>query len=183
MKFVQTNIKDLIVVEPKVFADQRGCFFENYNKKVFGLNGIDTNFVQDNHSESTKNVLRGLHCQLGEYAQAKLVRVLHGEILDVAVDARVGSSSFGKWFSIKLSAENKKQLFIPRGFLHGFLVLSQSCVVNYKCDNAYKKEAECTVIWNDLAIGIDWQLGAQNLIVSDKDKQGVGFKDAFDYRG
>lgn len=182
MRFVQTNIKDLVVVEPKVFFDQRGCFFENYNKQVFSLNGIETDFVQDNHSESTKNVLRGLHCQLGQYAQAKLVRVLHGEILDVAVDARKESASFGKWFAIKLSADNKKQLFVPRGFLHGFLVLSESCVVNYKCDNIYKKEAECTVIWNDLDIGIDWQLCSQGLIISDKDKQGVEFRNAFDYR-
>ena len=183
MNFVPTSIKDLVVVEPKVFLDQRGCFFENYNQRQFGKNGVNVNFVQDNHSESTKNVLRGLHCQLGLHAQAKLVRVLVGEILDVAVDARIESPSFGKWFSIKLSAENKKQLFVPRGFLHGFLVLSDSCVVNYKCDNLYNSQAECTVRWDDVDLQIDWQLFGHDVIVSDKDQQGVAFKDAFAYRG
>lgn len=170
MPFLETGFDGLKVFEPRVFADSRGYFFESYNREVFKQAGIDTEFVQDNESQSSKGVIRGLHYQLNPMAQAKLVRVLDGEVLDVVVDIRVGSPTYGKHYSIILSAENKKQLFIPRGFAHGFSVLSETCVFFYKCDNFYSKEHEAGVLYNDPALSIDWKVDAANALVSDKDR-------------
>ena len=139
MNFIKTDIDGVIVVEPQIFEDNRGYFFESYNEEEFYKNGIEVRFVQDNQSKSSYGVIRGLHCQLGEYSQAKLVRVLQGKVLDVAVDIRRGSPTFGKYVAVELSDENKRQLFIPRHFLHGFSVLSDEAVFAYKCDNVYNK--------------------------------------------
>ena len=177
MPFVETGFKGLTVFEPRVFADNRGYFFESFNKKAFEDAGINCEFVQDNESCSQRGVLRGLHYQLGEMAQAKLIRVVEGEVLDVVVDIRVGSPTYGKSFSIIVSAENKKQLFIPRGFAHGFVVNSESCIFQYKCDNYYSKESEGGIHYNDPALGINWGLDLNNAIVSDKDKVLPLFKD------
>ncbi len=170
MPFVETGFTGLKVFEPRVFADARGYFFESFNKQVFAAEGITTEFVQDNESRSARGVLRGLHYQLNPMAQAKLVRVIEGEVLDVAVDIRKGSPTFGKHYSILLSAENKKQLYIPRGFAHGFAVLSDSCIFQYKCDNFYSKESEGGILFSDAELGIDWQLNPADILVSDKDK-------------
>lgn len=178
MPFTPTNIKDLVVFEPQVFEDERGFFIESYNKQLFKENGIDTEFIQDNHSKSKKGVLRGLHFQLEPYSQAKLVRVIQGEVLDVAVDLRSKSTTFGHWFSIHLSGENKKQLFIPRGFAHGFLVLSETAEFLYKVDNFYSKESESGVIYNDPSLKIDWEVDLSDIILSDKDKTLKRFEDA-----
>ena len=147
MKFIKTDIDGVVIIEPKVFEDNRGYFFESYNETEFNNNGITAKFVQDNQSKSSYGVIRGLHCQLGEHAQAKLVRVLKGKVLDVAVDARKNSSTYGKHVAVELSDENKRQLFIPRGFLHGFSVLSEEAVFAYKCDNTYCKEAELFLLF------------------------------------
>ncbi|MFK7808885.1 MAG: dTDP-4-dehydrorhamnose 3,5-epimerase [Saprospiraceae bacterium] len=165
-----TDIAGLIVFEPKIWKDDRGYFYESYNQNTFEEAGIKANFVQDNESKSTYGVLRGLHYQLGEFAQAKLVRVAEGEVLDVAVDIREGSPTYGQSFSIVLNAENKKQLFIPRGFAHGFLVLSETAVFCYKCDNFYSKENEGGLRFNDPALNIDWQIDPSKMILSEKDK-------------
>lgn len=170
MPFVETGFTGLKVFEPRVFADARGYFFESFNKQVFAAEGITTEFVQDNESRSARGVLRGLHYQLNPMAQAKLVRVIEGEVLDVAVDIRKGSPTFGKHYSILLSAENKKQLYIPRGFAHGFAVLSDSCIFQYKCDNFYSKESEGGILFSDAELGIDWRLNPADILVSDKDK-------------
>ena len=177
MNFIKTAIDGVIIVEPKVFADDRGYFFESYNEAEFIENGIDVRFVQDNQSKSSYGVIRGLHCQLGEHAQAKLVRVLEGTVLDVAVDVRKNSPTFGKYVAVELSAENKKQLFIPRGFMHGFSVLSETAVFAYKCDNLYCKEAEFSIRYDDAEIGIDWKIPADKIITSEKDKVAKGLKD------
>jgi len=177
--FTKTPIKDLVVFEPKVFADERGYFFESYNESLFKENGIVTNFVQDNQSFSSFGVLRGIHFQNPPFAQAKLVRVLSGSVLDVAVDLRKDSPTFGKYFSLELSSENKKQLFIPRGFGHGFVVLSQTAEFYYKCDNLYSKECEGGIIYNDPDLNIDWQIDLQKALVSDKDTNLSSFKDLF----
>lgn len=170
MNIVHTDIEGCFIIEPKIFSDERGYFYESYNKQTFkNITGFDVNFVQDNQSFSSKGVLRGLHYQIGNAAQAKLVRVLHGEVLDVAVDLRKNSPTFGKHVSVRLSAENKKQLFIPKGFAHGFLVLSQTAEFSYKCDNYYNREAERGVKYNDPALGIDWGSHGDDFIVSDKD--------------
>lgn len=171
MPFTQTPIKDLVIFEPRVFEDERGYFFESYNQKLFEENGIDAKFIQDNQSKSSFGVLRGLHFQNPPFAQAKLVRVLSGKVLDVAVDLRPESATFGKYFGIELSAENKKQLFIPRGFGHGFVVLSDTAEFAYKCDNLYSKEHESGIIYNDSDLNIDWQIETGNLIISEKDEQ------------
>ncbi len=178
MPFIDTPIPGLYVFEPQVFADARGYFYESFNAQVFGAKGINTEFVQDNQSFSTKGVLRGLHYQLAPYAQAKLVRVITGEVLDVAVDIRKGSPTFGQHFSIVLSAENKKQLYIPRGFAHGFVVLSDTATFFYKCDNYYNKEHDAGIRFNDPAIGIDWQLDPSLIQVSEKDAALPFFADA-----
>ena len=170
MNIETTPIKDLLIINPSVYNDERGYFLESYNEKTF-QNGIgnQVQFVQDNQSFSSKGVLRGLHYQTGEHAQAKLVRVLQGEVLDVAVDVRPNSKTYGEHFSILLSAENQKQFFIPRGFAHGFLVLSATATFFYKCDNFYNKESEGGLIYNDPSLNIDWKFPKEELIISDKD--------------
>lgn len=180
MKFIKTDIDGVVIIEPNVFQDARGYFFESYNASEFAENGIPNVFVQDNQSRSSYGVVRGLHCQLGEHAQAKLVRVLQGTVLDVAVDVRKNSPTFGKYVAVELSDENKRQLFIPRGFLHGFSVLSDVAVFAYKCDNLYCKSAEFGVRFDDPSIGVDWRVPADKIIVSDKDKIAKGLRDVPD---
>ena len=171
MNFIATKLQGCYVIEPKVILDERGYFMESFNEKTF-QNGVEqaVHFVQDNQSFSTKGVLRGLHYQTGEHAQAKLVRVLQGEVLDVAVDIRPESPTFGQYEAVILSGENQKQFFVPRGFAHGFLVLSETATFFYKCDNFYNKESEGGIIYNDETINIDWQFSFKNLIISEKDK-------------
>jgi len=169
MPFSTTPIPDLLVFEPAVFRDERGYFFESYNQQVWAAEGVNTAFVQDNQARSTKGVLRGLHYQTGEMAQAKLVRVIEGEVLDVAVDLREHSPTFGQWFSIRLSAENKRQLLVPRGFAHGYLVLSETAEFAYKCDNFYSKAHEGGVRFDDPFLGIDWEFDLSQVLVSEKD--------------
>ncbi len=183
MKCDYTEIEGLVVITPRVFADDRGYFFESYNEAAFAAAGITCRFVQDNQSFSSYGVVRGLHGQVGAQAQAKLVRVTEGRVLDVAVDARVGSPTFGQHFALELSAENKKQIFIPRGFLHGFSVLSETAVLMYKCDNLYCKEAETGALYNDPALGIDWQVPTDKVRLSDKDAALGRFADAAHHRG
>lgn len=170
MKIIETSIKGLVVIEPAVFADQRGYFFESYNEKQFAELGLNYKFVQDNESKSTFGVVRGLHYQLEPYAQAKLVRVLQGCVYDVAVDLRKGSPTFGKWFGQELSCDNKLQLLIPRGFAHGFSVISETAIFIYKCDRLYNKEAERGINLFDKDLSIDWKINANQCIISDKDK-------------
>ena len=167
-KFTKTEIEGVYVIEPKVFGDNRGYFMETYNEQEFKNNGLDYNFVQDNQSKSKKGVLRGLHFQK-TYPQAKLVRVLEGEVFDVAVDLRKGSKTYGKWVGVILSEENKKQFMIPRGFAHGFVVLSETAVFAYKCDDFYHPEDEGGIMWNDPDINIEWPYKGE-LLLSEKDK-------------
>ena len=170
MNFISTKLEGCIVIEPKIFNDERGYFLESFNENTFqkGI-GKQIHFVQDNQSYSTKGVLRGLHYQTGVHSQAKLVRVLQGEVLDVAVDIRPDSKTYGEHISVMLSAENQKQFFIPRGFAHGFLVLSDTATFFYKCDNFYNKESEGGIIYNDGSLNIDWKFPKEELIISDKD--------------
>ncbi len=177
MPFIPTKIKDVVIFEPRIFTDDRGYFFETYNEKLFNDNGIAAKFVQDNQSKSSYGVIRGLHFQKGEHAQAKLVRVLQGSVLDVAVDLRKGSETYGKHVAVELSDVNNLQLFIPRGFAHGFSVLSRTAVFSYKCDNLYCKESEGGIDCNDPDLGIDWQIPAEDRILSEKDKLHPLFKD------
>jgi dTDP-4-dehydrorhamnose 3,5-epimerase len=159
------------ILEPKVLRDERGYFMESFNEKTFSeKTGFEVHFVQDNQSFSSKGVLRGLHYQSGAHAQAKLVRVLKGEVLDVAVDIRPDSETYGQYDSVVLSGENQKQFFVPRGFAHGFLVLSETAVFFYKCDNFYNKDSEGGIIFNDPAINIDWQFPVEDLLISEKDR-------------
>lgn len=170
MNIVNTHLDGCFILEPRVFKDDRGYFYESYNKNVFNkVTGLNVDFVQDNQSFSTRGVLRGLHYQTGTAAQAKLVRVLSGAVLDVAVDIRKESATFGKYVAVMLSSENKKQLFVPRGFAHGFVVLSEEAEFSYKCDNFYSKEHEGGIIYNDKSLAIDWQLTDSELIISEKD--------------
>jgi len=171
MNFIETKLKGCFIIEPKIIVDERGYFMESFNEKTF-CDGVksEVKFVQDNQSFSSKGVLRGLHYQCQEHAQAKLVRVLQGEVLDVAVDIRPDSETYGQYISVLLSAENQTQFFVPRGFAHGFLVLSETATFFYKCDNFYNKESEGGIIYNDKNINIDWQFPFDNLIISDKDK-------------
>ncbi len=169
MNFIKTEIEGLVIIEPKIFADSRGYFFESYNQKVFADNGIANVFVQDNQSKSCYGVIRGLHAQKNEHAQAKLVRVLEGKVLDVAVDIRENSPTFGKHVAVELSSENRRQLFIPRGFLHAFAVLSETAIFSYKCDNLYCKEAEIGACYNDASLNIDWKIPSDKVSVSEKD--------------
>lgn len=175
MPFTETSIPGLLVFEPAVYADSRGFFFESYNENIFKAQGITDHFVQDNQSKSEYGVIRGLHYQLKPYAQTKLVRVLVGKILDVAVDIRKNSPTYGQVYSIELSAENKKQLYIPKGFAHGFSVLTEVAEVLYKCDNFYNKQSEGGILLNDETLNIDWQVPADKMIISDKDKQNAAF--------
>jgi dTDP-4-dehydrorhamnose 3,5-epimerase len=171
MPFTTTPLPGVIVFEPRVFPDDRGFFFESYNEKLFHENNIFNVFVQDNQSFSSYGVIRGLHFQREPYAQSKLVRVILGKILDVVVDLRFGSPGFGKSFSIELSAENKKQLFIPRGFAHGFSVLSETAELAYKCDQFYNKQSESGVHYNDRQLNIDWKISPEKALISAKDAQ------------
>ncbi|MEO5990333.1 MAG: dTDP-4-dehydrorhamnose 3,5-epimerase [Ferruginibacter sp.] len=166
----ETKLKGCFILEPKIFEDSRGYFFESFNQNTFNtLIGQNIDFIQDNESFSSRGVLRGLHYQIGEFAQAKLVRVIKGSVLDIAVDIRKNSSTFGQYVSIELSEENKRQLFVPRGFAHGFIVLSETAIFSYKCDNFYNKVAEGGIIYNDTTLNIDWTLTENELIVSEKD--------------
>ncbi len=170
MIFTETKLKGCFILEPKIFKDERGYFMESFNEETFqkGINQ-QVHFVQDNQSFSTKGVLRGLHYQTGNYAQAKLVRVLQGEVLDVAVDIRPDSETFGQYETVILSAEKQNQFFVPRGFAHGFLVLSETATFFYKCDNFYNAASEGGIIYNDIEIAINWQFEVEKLIISDKD--------------
>ena len=171
MIFTETKLQGCFIIEPKIINDDRGYFMESYNEKTF-QNGVqsEVTFVQDNQSYSSKGVLRGLHYQTGIYAQAKLVRVLQGAVLDVAVDLRPNSATFGQYEAVELSADNQKQFFVPRGFAHGFIVISNTATFFYKCDNFYNKESEGGLIYNDATVNIDWQFPSTNLLISDKDK-------------
>ena len=171
MNFIPTTLEGCFLIEPKVIADERGYFMESFNEMTFQLGiGQPVHFVQDNQSYSSQGVLRGMHYQTGPHAQAKLVRVLSGEVLDVAIDIRPGSNTFGQHVSVLLSAQNQKQLFIPRGFAHGFLVMSPNATFFYKCDNFYNKESEGGILFNDPALGIDWNFETEKLLISEKDK-------------
>ncbi|MCS7005777.1 MAG: dTDP-4-dehydrorhamnose 3,5-epimerase [Cytophagales bacterium] len=170
MKFTETPLKGAWIIEPQVFTDERGYFYESFQLNKFEkATGLRPHFIQDNHSLSYYGVLRGLHLQVGEMAQAKLVRVLSGEVLDVIVDVRKDSATFGQYFSIILSAENKKQLFVPRGFAHGFIVLSPSAEFVYKCDNFYSPQHESGIIYNDSDLNIDWKIPKKDIKISQKD--------------
>ena len=177
MTLETTTIQDLVIINPAVFNDERGYFFEAYNQAKFQENGINYNFIQDNQSFSTKGVIRGLHLQINPFAQAKLVRVLQGEILDVAVDLRKDSPTYGQHFSVILSAENKKQLMVPHGFAHGFSVLSETASVLYKVDQLYHKESERGIRYDDPTLAIDWQVNPADVIVSEKGLILPAFKD------
>ncbi len=171
MKVITTPIKDLLIIEPTLFNDSRGYFFESFNEQKFNeATGLGIHFVQDNQAYSAFGVLRGLHYQLNPHAQAKLVSVIKGKVLDVVVDARKNSATFGQHFSIELSADNKTQLFVPRGFAHGYVVLSDTAEFFYKCDNYYNKESEVGIAFNDPTLNIDWQIDLATAIISDKDK-------------
>lgn len=175
----ESKLKGCYIIQPNVFKDKRGYFFESFNQKIFNSKlNLDIDFVQDNESLSNKGVLRGLHYQLGEYAQAKLVRVIKGSVLDVVVDIRPDSKTFGEHFSIELTEENKLQLFIPRGFAHGFIVLEDETIFSYKCDNFYNIEYEAGIIYNDDDLNIDWCLSDSDFILSEKDLVLPKFKDA-----
>jgi dTDP-4-dehydrorhamnose 3,5-epimerase len=178
MPFTETPIQGLVIYEPMVFEDSRGFFFESFNEKIFARQGITRPFVQDNQSRSAYGVIRGLHYQLSPHAQSKLVRVLSGKILDVAVDIRKGSPTYGRHFAVELSAENKKQLYIPHGFAHGFSVLSETADVLYKCDAFYNKESEGGIRYNDPILQIDWKIAAGKEVVSEKDIQNPLFVDS-----
>ena len=172
MKIIETEIQGLFIIEPDVYGDSRGYFFESFNKKRFEeQTGISVDFVQDNESRSTYGVVRGLHFQRPPHAQAKLVRVVSGRVLDVAVDLREGSPTYGKHVAVELSGENHRQVFIPKGFAHGFSVLSEEAVFQYKCDDYYAPETEGAVAWDDPDIAIDWRIPADDMILSEKDKK------------
>jgi dTDP-4-dehydrorhamnose 3,5-epimerase len=181
MTYIQTAIDGVRIIEPNVFSDARGYFFEVYKKEEFDSNIGVVNFIQDNESKSSFGVLRGLHYQKGMYSQAKLVRVIKGRVLDVAVDLRKSSLTFGKHISVELSEDNKRQFFIPRGFAHGFLVLSEEAIFSYKIDNAYAPQAEMSIRYNDPSLGIDWPVPESQLIISEKDKQAVLFSEAWHF--
>ncbi|AOW21151.1 dTDP-4-dehydrorhamnose 3,5-epimerase [Urechidicola croceus] len=171
MKITKTKLDGCFIIEPTILKDKRGYFYESFNSKKFNeLTGLNINFVQDNQALSSKGVLRGLHYQVGKDAQAKLVRVLKGKVLDVAVDIRKESPTYGEYVSVKLSAKNHKQLFVPRGFAHGYIVLSKTALFFYKCDNFYNKQAEGGIMYNDPTISIDWKLPQSEFIISEKDK-------------
>lgn len=178
MNYIQTEIDGVWIIEPRVFNDARGYFMEAFKEEEFRSNVGDVHFVQDNESKSSFGVLRGLHYQKGEYSQAKLVRVIKGKVLDVAVDLRQSSPTFGKYVGVELSEENKRQFFIPRGFAHGFLVLSEEAIFTYKVDNAYAPQAEASIRYNDESVGIDWPVAESQLLLSEKDGHAVSFKDA-----
>ena len=174
MEIIKTSIDGLLIIKPDVFKDERGYFFESYNKERLAKEGLTMNFVQDNESKSAKGVLRGLHFQKPPYAQGKLVRVIKGSVMDVAVDLRKDSPTYGKWESVVLNEENKLQFWIPEGFAHGFVALEDNTIFNYKCTNVYNKESEGSILWNDPDININWNI--DNPILSEKDKISPLFK-------
>ena len=177
MNYIETSIKGVYIIEPKVFNDPRGYFFESFRQAEFDEKVGKTIFVQDNESKSSKGVLRGLHYQRGEYSQAKLVRVIKGRVLDVAVDIRKGSPTYGKYVMVELSEDNKRQFFIPRHFAHGFLVLSDEAIFTYKVDNVYAPQAEASIRYDDPDLGIDWGFPADEILTSPKDEAGKALKD------
>ena len=177
MKLIETNINGVFIIEPKVFGDARGYFFESWSEAKLAEAGINCRFLQDNESKSSYGVLRGLHYQAAPYTQAKLVRVIQGSVLDVAVDIRKNSPTYGKYVAVELSGENKRQLFIPRGFAHGFAVLSDEAIFAYKCDNIYMPSAERGIVFNDPDLNIDWRINPEKWNLSAKDTQQPAFKD------
>ena len=184
MEVIRTDIPDVVIIEPRVFGDSRGYFFESWSQREFDALVHPVRFVQDNESSSSYGVVRGLHFQKGAFSQSKLVRVVEGTVLDVAVDIRRGSPTFGRHVAVELDADSHRQLFIPRGFAHGFSVLSQHAVFQYKCDNYYAPQAESAIAWNDPALGIDWRVSAEDAILSEKDKRHpllADCPDLFDY--
>ena len=180
MKVIKTSIEDVVIIEPTLFGDSRGYFFESYSQKEFNKQVRPIKFVQDNESKSKYGVVRGLHFQKGKDAQSKLVRVVNGRVLDVAVDIRKGSPTFGKYVAVELTEDNHRQLFIPRGFAHGFAVLSETAIFQYKCDNFYAPQSEGAIAWNDPEIGIDWQLPIEDILLSAKDSNHPMLNDATD---
>lgn len=177
MEIIKTPIKDLVVIKPRVFSDARGFFFETYNEERYREAGINQHFVQDNMSKSSYGVVRGLHFQKPPYSQAKLVQVIEGAVLDVAVDLRSDSATYGQWHAVELTAENHLQFLIPRGFAHGFAVLSETAIFTYKCDNLYHLESEGGIIYNDPTLNIDWGIPADKALISEKDTKHPLFKD------
>ena len=177
MNIIETPIKNLLIIEPKIWKDDRGYFFESYNQKAFKDAGIDANFVQDNQSFSQAGALRGLHAQANPYAQGKLVRVIQGKVLDIAVDIRKNSPTYGEHFSLELSSENFKMFWVPPGFLHGFSTLEDNTIFSYKCTNLYQRDAEIGVMWNDKDLNIDWKIDLKDAILSCKDIALQNFKD------
>ncbi|MFY9154059.1 MAG: dTDP-4-dehydrorhamnose 3,5-epimerase [Prolixibacteraceae bacterium] len=178
MKIIETPIPGLLIIEPRVFADERGYFFESFSQAKFAENGLIPSFVQDNESKSSYGVIRGLHYQLAPWSQTKLVRVVQGEVYDVAVDLREGSPTFGQWYGLEISAENKKQFLIPKGFAHGFSVLSETAIFSYKCDALYNPSAERGIRLDDPALNIDWKVPFEKAIISPKDLQSPSLSDA-----
>ncbi len=178
MEIQKTPIEGLLVIHPRIFNDDRGYFFESFHAERYRQAGVTAGFIQDNESRSSRGVIRGLHYQLAPYAQSKLVRVIEGRVFDVAVDLRRQSPTFGKWFGVELSAENKAQFYIPRGFAHGFSVLSETAVFSYKCDNYYCPDAERGILFNDSDLNIDWRIPEQEAVVSDKDFKNSPFLQA-----
>lgn len=178
MNVIKTDLDGVVIIEPRIFNDDRGYFFESFSERDFFANVREVHFVQDNESKSSYGVLRGLHFQKPPFAQSKLVRVIKGAVLDVAVDIRVGSPTFGKYVAVELSADNHRQFFIPRGFAHGFSVLSDEVIFQYKCDNFYAPQYEGAIAWNDPTLNIDWRIPADNVVLSEKDKKHPLLKDA-----
>ena len=177
MNIIKTELPGVLIIEPKVFGDARGYFFESWNQATYEAAGITGNWLQDNESLSCFGVLRGLHYQAAPYTQAKIVRVFTGTVLDVAVDIRKGSPTYGRHIAVELSGENKRQLYIPRGFAHGFVVLSDQAVFSYKCDNVYMPSSERGIMFNDPDLGIDWRIAPDKILLSDKDKKHPAFAD------
>lgn len=175
MKVIKTDIEGVVIIEPRIFEDERGYFFEAFSEREFAEQVCDCKFVQDNESRSSYGVVRGLHFQQSPHAQSKLVRVIKGRVLDVAVDIRQGSPTFGKHIAVELSDENHRQVFIPRGFAHGYAVLSDEAIFTYKCDNYYAPKSEGAIAWNDSTLAIDWQIPAEDVILSEKDKKHPAF--------
>ena len=184
MEVIKTEIDGVVIIEPRIFKDDRGYFYESFSQREFEEKVCRTTFVQDNQSKSSYGVVRGLHFQKPPYCQSKLVRCIKGRVLDVAVDIRKGSPTFGKYVAVELTEDNHRQFFVPRGFAHGFAVLSEEAVFQYKCDNFYNKESEGSVAWNDPQLGIDWRIPAEKVLLSEKDKLSKTVADAdylFDY--
>ena len=177
MEIIKTNIEGVVIIEPRIFKDDRGYFFESFSQREFEEKVCKTTFVQDNESKSSYGVLRGLHFQKPPFAQSKLVRVIKGAVLDVAVDIRKGSPTFGQYVSVELTGENHRQFFIPRGFAHGFSVISEEVIFQYKCDNFYSPQSEGAIAWNDPDLNIDWRIPAEKVVLSEKDRKHPRLKD------